>query len=97
MAAVAEVNGLYRAAPDLEAVGEQTVSSNEMTGMQALERKHSGLPPVLGRVERLMMYVRMPWRTYIISRDVATGQVVARSVGPPRPEADFVVDNLNTH
>lgn len=91
MAAVADVNGLYRAAPALTAVGERIVSSDELTGVQALERKHPGLPPAPGKVERREFeYVRHGTRTFIISRDVATGQVVAPSCGPTRTEADFL-------
>lgn len=91
VAAVAEVNGLYRAAPRLAAAGERIVSSDELTGVQALEHTHPGLPPVPGKVERREFeYIRHGTRTFIISRDVATGQVVAPSAGPTRTEADFV-------
>jgi transposase len=91
LAAVADVNGLYRAAPQLTAAGERIVSSDEITGVQALERTHPGLPPVPGKVERREFeYVRHGTRTFILSRDVATGQVVAPSAGPTRTEADFV-------
>jgi len=85
------VNGPYRAAPQLAAAGERIVSSDELTGVQALERAHPGLPPVPGQVERReFAYVRHGTRTFILSRDVATGQIVAPSVGPTRTEADFL-------
>ena len=91
VAASADVNGLYRAAPRLTAAGERIVSSDEMTGVQALERTHPGLPPIPGKVERREFeYVRHGTRTFILSRDVATGQVIAPSAGPTRTEADFV-------
>ena len=91
MAAVAEVNGCYRAAPQLAAAGERVMSSDELTGVQALERKHPGLPLAPGKIERREFeYVRHGTRTFIISRDVATGQVVAPSAGPTRTEDDFV-------
>ena len=91
MAAVADVHGLYRAAPELTARGERVVRSDELTGVQALERKHPGLPPRPGQVERReCAYVRHGTRTCIRSRDVATGQVVAPSCGPTRTEADFL-------
>ena len=32
--------------------GERTVSTDELTGVQALERKHPGLPLAPGKVER---------------------------------------------
>ena len=88
---MADVNGLYRAAPQLAAAGERVVSTDELTGVQALERTHPGLPPVPGKVERREFeYVRHGTRTFILSRDVATGQIVAPSVGPTRTEADFL-------
>jgi len=88
---VADVNGLYQAAPALAARGERIMSTDELTGVQALERKHPGLPPVPGKVERREFeYVRHGTRTFIVNRDVATGAVVAPSCGPTRTEADFV-------
>ena len=82
---------MYRAAPALAARGERIVSTDELTGVQALERKHPGLPPAPGKVERREFeYVRHGTRAFILSRDVATGQVVAPSCGPTRTEADFL-------
>jgi hypothetical protein len=88
---VTDVNGLYRAAPALAAHGERVMSTDELTGVQALERKHPGLPPAPGKVERREFeYVRHGTRTFILNRDVATGQIVAPSCGPTRTEADFL-------
>lgn len=85
------MNGLYRAAPRLTAAGERIVSTDELTGVQALERKRPGLPLAPGRVERREFeYVRHGTRALIVSRDVATGQIVAPSIGPTRTEADFL-------
>jgi transposase len=62
-----------------------------MTGVQALERKHPGLPLVPGKVERREFeYIRHGTRAFILSRDVVSGRVVAPSVGPTRTEADFL-------
>jgi len=67
------------------------ISTDELTGVQALERKHPGLPPAPGRVERREFeYVRHGTTTFILSRDVATGQVLAPSHGPTRTAEDFV-------
>jgi len=72
-------------------IGERTVSTDEMTGVQALERKHPGLPLVPGKVERREFeYVRHGTRSFILSRDVVTGQIVAPTCGPTRTEADFL-------
>ena len=43
---------MYREAPTLAAQGERVLSTDELTGVQALERKHPGLPLAPGKVER---------------------------------------------
>src|SRR5215471_2469273 len=71
--------------------GEMTVSTDELTGVQALERKHPGLPLAQGKVERREFeYVRHGTRSFILSRDVVTGQMLAPACGPTRTEADFL-------
>src|SRR5260370_31659580 len=71
--------------------GEQTVSTDELTGVQALERKHPGLPLAPGKVERREFeYVRHGTRAFILSRHVVTGQLLAPACGPTRTEADFL-------
>ena len=85
------MNAWYRAAPALAAAGERILSTDELTGVQALERKHHGLPLAPGKVERReFAYVRHGTLTCILNRDVATGQAVAPSCGPTRTEEDFV-------
>jgi len=67
------------------------VSTDELTGVQALERKHLGLPLAPGKVERRAFeYIRHGTHTYILSRDVVTGEVGAPTCGPIRTEADFL-------
>jgi hypothetical protein len=62
-----------------------------MTGVQALERKHPTLTMTPGQAERREAeYIRHGTLCFIVSRDVATGQVVAPSCGPTRTEPDFV-------
>ncbi len=85
------MNGLYHAAPTLATHGERIVSTDELTGVQALERKHPGLPPAPGKVERREFeYVRHGTVTSIVNRAVATGQVIAPSCGPTRTAEGFV-------
>lgn len=75
----------------LSARGERVMSTDELTGVQALERKHPGLPLAPGKVQRREFeYIRHGTRTFILSRDVASGRVVAPSCGPTRTEADFL-------
>ncbi len=88
---MADVCALYEAAPALAAAGERILSTDELTGVQALERKHPGLPLAPGKVERREFeYVRHGTVTFLLNRDVVSGQVVAPSAGPTRTEADFV-------
>lgn len=67
------------------------MSTDELTGVQALERKHPGLPLAPGKVERREFeYVRHGTRSFILSRDVVTGHLPAPACGPTRTEADFL-------
>jgi len=71
--------------------GERTVSTDELTGVQALERKHPGLPLAPGHVQRSEFeYERHGTRSFILSRDVVTGKLVAPFCGPTRTEDDFL-------
>lgn len=88
---VQDICTLYREAPSLADQGERVVSTDELTGVQALERKHSGLPLAPGKVERREFeYIRHGTRAFILSRDVVSGQLIAPSGGPTRTEADFL-------
>jgi hypothetical protein len=90
-AKVADINGLYADATARAERHERVLSTDEMTGVQALERLYPSLPMTPGRVERReYQYTRHGTLSFIVSRDVATGQVVAPSCGPTRTEADFV-------
>jgi DDE superfamily endonuclease len=67
------------------------MSTDELTGVQALERKHPGLPLAPGKVERREFeYIRHGTRAFIVSRDVVTGKIVAPYAGPTRTEEDFL-------
>jgi DDE superfamily endonuclease len=88
---IASICALYRAAPALAQAGERVISTDELTGVQALERKHPGLPLAVGKVERREFeYLRHGTRTFIVSFDVGSGQVIAPTCGPTRTEADFL-------
>jgi transposase len=67
------------------------VSTDEKTGIQANERAHPTRPWQPGLVERVEFeYIRHGTQTLIANFEVATGQVIAPSVGPTRTEEDFV-------
>jgi hypothetical protein len=90
-ATIGAICQVYRQAPDLARQGERTVSTDELTGVQALERKHPGLPLVPGKVERREFeYTRHGTRAFILSRDVVTGELLAPYAGPTRKEEDFL-------
>ena len=67
------------------------VSTDEKTGMQANERAHPTRLMKPGLVERVEFeYIRHGTQTLIANFEVATGQVLAPSVGPTRTEEDCV-------
>jgi hypothetical protein len=82
---------VYEATPALTTSGTHVASTDEMTGIQALERLHASLPMQPGHVEREEFeYVRHGTLSLIANLDVATGQIMAPSIGTTRTEADFV-------
>jgi putative transposase len=88
---VANVCEVYQQAAERQEQGERTVSSDELTGVQALERKQPGLPLAAGKVERREFeYIRHGTLSFILSRDVVSGEVLAPTAGPTRSEADFL-------
>jgi transposase len=88
---VNDINAVYQHAPELSQHGEAVMSTDEMTGVQALERKHPGLPMLPGKVERREFeYIRHGTLSFMVNFEVATGQVATVSSGDTRNEADFV-------
>jgi len=90
-AKVSDINGLYRESPELAKQNKRTESIDEMTGVQALERKHPGLPMLAGKVERREFeYIRHGTLSFMFNLDVAHGFLAAVSAGLTRTEQDFV-------
>jgi transposase len=88
---MADLTTLYRHAPALLDTDERVLSTDEMTGIQALERKHPTRLMEPGQAERREFeYIRRGTVTLIANFDVAQGTVVAPSMGPTRTEEDFV-------
>ena len=80
----------YRRAQELYQQGTHLISTDEKTGIQALERKHATRPMIPGQIERREFeYIRHGTQTLIANFEVALGRMVAPSVGPTRTEADF--------
>ena len=62
-----------------------------MTGVQALERKHPGLPICPGKVERREFeYIRHGTLSFICNFDVANGELTACTASKTRNEQDFL-------
>lgn len=80
----------YLEAPNAYESGCHTVSVDEKTGIQALERLYPTKPTRPGLIERREFeYVRHGTLTLIANFEVALGEVIAPSLGPTRTEADF--------
>lgn len=66
------------------------ICNDELSGVQALQRKHPGLPLRPGKVERREYeYIRHGTVSFIVNFEVATGDIGTVSVGPTRTEQDY--------
>ena len=71
--------------------GEKVICNDELTGVQALERKHNGLPLRPGKVERREFeYIRHGTQSFMVNFDVAVGEVGLVSYGSTRTEQDYL-------
>ncbi len=67
-----------------------TISTDEMTGLQALERNAPDRPMTYGRCQRIEFEdTRHGTLTLIANFCVTTGELIAPTIGPTRTEADF--------
>jgi hypothetical protein len=88
---VAEVCQLYEHAGQLAEQGVHLVSTDEKTGMQALERLHPDIPMGPGRVQRREHeYIRHGTLCLTANLEIWCGGVIAPTLGPTRTEVDFV-------
>lgn len=82
---------LYHQAAELHEQGVHVISTDEKTGIQALERLHPTRPMAPGQPEaQEFEYVRHGTQALIANFEVATGRIIAPTVGDTRTEADFV-------
>ena len=94
---MADLTTLYAQAPALVEAGERVLSTDEMTGIQALERKYPTRLMEPGQEERREFeYIRRGTVTLIANFDIAQGTVVAPFLGPTRTEEDFVTHITHT-
>ncbi len=90
-AQVRAICALYRQATQLHKLGIHLVSTDEKTGIQAVQHKYPAKPVRVGQVARIEHeYNRHGTLCLIANWEVATGRMVAPSVGPRRTEADFL-------
>jgi transposase len=83
---------VYASAAERATRGERTISMDELTGVQALERKYPDLPMQPGHVlRREFEYIRHGTLSWFINFDVVGGQVIETSWGPTRNEEDALV------
>jgi transposase len=88
---VADINDAYQQAPERAKQGEHLESVDEMTGVQALERKHPGLPMRPGKVQRIEFeYKRHGTLSFTCNFDVVVGELVACTARKTRNEKDFM-------
>lgn len=93
---VSEINSLYHAAKIIAQMGGEAdrriLSTDEMTGIQALERicpDWRALPGMTGKRE--FEYIRHGTISYIGFFDVITGRILDPYLGPTRTEEDFAI------
>jgi transposase len=80
----------YAEAPRLHQEGAHIISTDEKTGIQALERLHPTLPVQPGRTERVEFEYRRHGTLCLIANfDVATGKAIMPTIGSTRTEEDF--------
>src|SRR3954469_13805328 len=86
----ADICTVYHNAPAAAQQDIRTVSIDEMTGVQALERAAADLPMQPGKVARREFeYIRHGTQTLTAAFDVASGKVIG-TVGDTRTEQDYV-------
>jgi transposase len=81
----------YRAAPERARIDQtHTVSVDEMTGLQALERIAPSKAMIAGKCQRIEFeYARHGTLCLIGNLVVTTGELLRPTIGPTRTEADF--------
>ena len=88
---VARVCQLHQQAYELLTQGIHLISTDEMTGIQAIERlfaSHRMKPKQVEKIE--FEYIRHGTQTLIANWHIAKGQVLTPSIGATRTEEDFV-------
>ena len=86
-----EICELYRDAQELSQEGAHIVSTDEMTGIQALEHKYPDKLPLPGQCAKMEFeYIRHGTTSLTGFFDVASGRMQSPYLNPTRTEEDFV-------
>ena len=94
---VKEICKLYHQVEELHEQGVHVISTDEKTGIQALERIHPPRPMDVGKPEAIEFeYERHGTQALIANFEVATGKVICPSVGDTRTEDDFTAHISST-
>lgn len=87
---VEQICDIYAQAPELEQQGIHVYSTDECTGIQALERKHPCRPMRKGKPRRVEFeYIRNGTLSLIANFKVAAGTVDSPYINQSRDEKDF--------
>ena len=96
-AEVKTVCDLYEQAPYLAKQGVHVLSTDEKTGIQALQRAAPTKPMQSGQPALIEYeYIRHGTQALIANLDIATGKCIAPSIGDTRTEADFMAHIAQT-
>lgn len=88
---------LYNKADFLAKQGIHLISTDECSGIQAVERMVPTLPARPGKIECVESdYIRHGTCCLMGNFEIATGQLLSPSIGPTRTEVDFVNHVRNT-
>lgn len=92
-----KICGTYAETPRLHDEGAHVISTDEKTGIQALERLHPTKPTRPGLTERIEFEYRRHGTLCLIANfDVATGEAILPTIGLTRTEEDFTVHIART-
>ena len=88
---VNEICGIYQKAQESSREGQHIISTDEMTGIQALEHKYPDKLPLPGQCAKTEFeYIRHGTTGLIGFFDVASGRMEVPYLNPTRTEEDFV-------
>ena len=85
-----EICGIYQNAQESSRKGQHIISTDEMTGIQALEHKYPDKPPLPGQCAKMEFeYIRHGTTSLIGFFDIGCGRMEAPYLNSTRTEEDF--------